>query len=275
MSTDASEQRRLSRIVAAGLIDAASALLDVSITRPEFGSAANVSGVRTKQFTFSRRNDSRTIFASNARYGPSGRAGAWTGSDRAPAAACRRILRAARVPAKEIGSIDVLSEMGQAAERVSEKEARVGEPILLRKIARAARVANGLPVWSSYATVGLTADGDVGWLELHWPDLPGAVIEEASVLQRLANGRMAPPTVVGARAEAMEAGIIHSPAIGFFMDVAAALRVVYRGDDPTLGRKHTLYLDRHGEPVPRPRDIEPAAHDSAARREPPRMPEVR
>jgi hypothetical protein len=52
------------------------------------------------------------------------------------------------------------------------------------------------------------------------------------------------------------------------MDVAAAVRVVYVGEEPNIGRKATLYLDRHGEPVARPRDIEPAKPDTVDRPEP-------
>ena len=123
-----------------------------------------------------------------------------------------------------------------------------------------------MPVWSSYATLGLTSDGQVGRLEVHWPDLPEAVVEEGAFLQKLAGRRVEDCPRWPVRApEAVEAGIIHSPAIAFFMDIAAALRVVYRGDDPRVGRKPTVYLDRHGGPVIRPRDIDPARPDGASR----------
>jgi hypothetical protein len=39
------------------------------------------------------------------------------------------------------------------------------------------------------------------------------------------------------------------------MDVVAAIRVIYLGEDPAVGRKATQYLDRHGQPVPTPREI--------------------
>jgi len=268
MPEDASRQRQLSRIAVAELIGAASTVAGFTFRRPEYASAANVSGIRTKTLAYSHRHDSRTIFASDARYGYLGRAGAWTGSDRTAAAACRRALRAAKAPAKEIAGIDVLAEMSQVAERVGDEEVRVHEPTLLRKVARAERAAEGLPVWSSYATVGLNADGDIGWLELHWPDLPEAVVKEGAVLQKLADRGVEPPELPGARPEKVEVGIIHSPAVGFHMDIAAALRIVYLGDDPEVGRKPTLYLDRHGEPVARPRDIEPTKPPTVARLEP-------
>ena len=45
--------------------------------RPTFATAANVSGVRTRAHTFSRRRDCLTIFATDTRYGHLGKAGAW------------------------------------------------------------------------------------------------------------------------------------------------------------------------------------------------------
>jgi hypothetical protein len=270
MADNSSLQRQLSRVAVRGLIDDAATVAGFAFKRPQFGSAANVSGVRTKTLVFSRRHDSRTMFASNAGYGHLGRAGAWTGPDRRAAAECRRVLRAAKVSVKEIGSIDVYAEMGQAAELAAGNEIHLREPTLMRKLARARRAVDGLPVWSSYATVGLTADGDLGWLELHWPELPEAVVAEGRVLQELAERGVEPPELAGARPERVEGGIIHSPAVGFYMDVTAALRVIYRSDEPTVGRKPTLYLDRHLEPVARPRDIPATDPDPVDRPRPPK-----
>jgi hypothetical protein len=67
-----------------------------------------------------------------------------------------------------------------------------------------------------------------------------------------------PEEVRGAEIEAVEAGIIHSPAIGFFMDVVPVIRCIYRAKGDRLGKKPVLYLDRHGEPASIPRHIKPA-----------------
>ncbi len=250
-----SQQSALSRIAAAELVKTARAIAGFTVTRGEFASAANVSGVRSKTLTFTRRHDSRTVFASNADYGYGRRAGAWSGNDKTAAAACRRVLRAAKIPGGEIAAVDIQREMGQTAERVAEAEFRVNEPSLLRKIARARRAVRGIPVWSSYAAVGLTAKGTVGSLELHWPEISEAVIKEATVLQQLVKRGFKPPEVNGARLESVHAGVIHSTAIGFFMDVAAVIRVVYAVEQPGMGRKPALYLDRHGESVEMPRSV--------------------
>jgi hypothetical protein len=268
MPNTTAHQRRLSRIARKELVEAANSIAGFTVTRPEFGSAANVSGVRSKTLTFSQRHDSRTLFAMDTRYGHLRKLGAWTGSDRTAVAACRRVLRAAKVPRGQIETIDVLSEYGQVAERASEGDFHLHEPSLLRKVARARRVIDGIPVWSSYTSIGLTADGEVGWIELHWPDVTSAVIKEAHLLVALLKHGYELPELPDARVESAEPGVIHSPAIGLFMDAAAAVRVTYTGVNPAVGRKATLYLDRHGEPVAHPRDIEPAKPDTTDRPEP-------
>jgi hypothetical protein len=266
---DAKLQSHLSRLEAPELIGAAFKIAGFDLgKRPTYATAANISGVRTRTLTFSQRRDSRTIFATDSRYGHLRKDGAWTGPDRPVIVACRRVLRAARIPVPDIAGIDVVSEYGAVAERLSEKEVRLEEPELLRKLAYAGRAAEGLPVWSSHVIVGLTRKGLVGHLELHWPRLPPEVIKEAQVLQAMVRRGFAPRELPGARIESIEAGIIHSPAVGFFIDVTAAIRVVYVGNDPLIGRKPTLYLDRHGELVRLPRDMHPAKYEHSERAAP-------
>ena len=263
---DEKVRRQLSGLEAPELTAAAARIAGFDLgKRPTYATAANVSGVRNRTRTFSRRRDCLTIFATDSRYGHPGKAGAWTGPDRTAILGCRRVLRAARVPAAEIGAVDVVSEYGTVAERLSEDEIRVEEPQLLRKLARASRSIEGVPVWSSHVVVGLTAKGEVGQLELHWPHLAPEVVNEANVLASLVERGFKAPEVAGARMESVEAGVVHSPAIGFFVDVTAAIRVVYVGEDPTLGRKPTLYLDRHGEFVAWPRDIDAKPPDPRER----------
>lgn len=257
---------KLSRVEAPELTGAALRIAGFDLgKRPEFATAANVSGVRGRAFTFSQRRDSRTIFASNSRYGLRQKGGVWTGQDRLAVASCRRLLRAARIPVAEIADIKVMSEFGATGQRLSSKENRVGKPELLRKIVRARRAVDGLPVWSSYAIVGLTRDRSVGSLELHWPYLTPTILKEAAVLRSAVDHGFKPRSLQGARVESVAAGIVHSPAIGFFMDVSAAIRVVYAGEDPTAGRKPTLYFDRHGDLISPPRDVLPATPENKVR----------
>jgi hypothetical protein len=260
----------LSRVVAGEVARGALAIAGFKIPTREFASARNVSGVRSKTQTFSSRHDSRTLFATDSRYGYGAKAGAWVGDDKAVIAACRRVLRAAKVPSREVATVDVVAEMGQVAERVSEEKFRVHDAEILRKLGRVRRAVEEIPVWSSYVRVGLTRAGTIGSLELHWPDLPAVAVREAKVLAMLVKRRtFQPPELADARPETVEAGIIHSPAIGFFMDVVPVIRVIYSNANPELRRKPTLYLDRHGQAVSMPRDIEQIRREAVVRRQKP------
>lgn len=263
-------QSSLSRVVAGEVARVALAIAGFKIPTREFASAGNVSGVRSKMQTFSSRHDSRTLFATDTRYGYGAKAGAWIGDDKTVIAACRRVLRAAKVPSREVATVDVVVEMGQVAERVSEEKFCVHDAEILRKLGRVRRAVEKIPVWSSYVTVGLTRAGAIGSLELHWPELPAVAVREATLLAMLVERRtFKPPELADARPETVEAGIIHSPAIGFFMDVVPVIRVIYSNTNPELRRKPTLYLDRHGQAVSMPRDIEHAKREAAVRRQKP------
>jgi hypothetical protein len=255
MPDSKSVQKNLSRIASKELVLAAARIMGFKMGKPEYGSAGNISGVRTKSLTYSQRHDSRTIFATDSGYAHNAKGGPWSGADRVAISACRKVMQSARIPMKEIAAIEVVTEMGQVAQLLSANESRVQEPKLLRKFARARRAVKGIPVWSSYSCVGLNRKGAAGWLELHWPELPSAVTAEATLLQQLVKRGVEAPRLERAKVESMEAGILHSPAIAFFMDVVPAIRVVYANDEPPIGRKPVLYLDRHGEWVTLPRDI--------------------
>jgi hypothetical protein len=256
-TTTATRQRRLSRLESTELARVATTVTGWKLSRRQYGSTANVSGVRTRTRTFSRRLDSRTVFAHDERCGYGRKAGAWTGDDDTARDACRRVLAALEIPDDEIAALDVVSEMGQVAQRVDETEFRISEPTTLRKLARATRAVEGVPVWSSHAMVGLTETGEVGTLEVHWPELPAAAVKEANMLGSLVSPGFEAPKLDLALVEAVEAGIVHSPAVGFHLDVIPVIRVIYLGDEPAIGRKAMLYVDRHGELVEAPRDIKP------------------
>jgi len=266
MADQSPNERALSRLEAPELMRSASRIAGLDLgKRPTFASAANISGVRTRTRTFSRRRDSLTIFARDEDYGYARKAGAWTGPNKDLVTRTRKILRAAKIPDAEIRRIRVISERGTVAERLKSGEVRVERPELLRKLARAERRAAGVPVWSSHGVVGLTEKGAVGFLEIHWPHLLPAVLDEAKVLAGVVKAGFAPEDVRGAELESVEAGVIHSPAIGFFMDVVPVIRCVYRATETRLGTKPALYFDRHGGRVTLPRSIEPAQAVEAGR----------
>jgi hypothetical protein len=251
--------RALSTIERPELVKAARRIAGFDLgTRPTFATAANISGVRTRSLVFSQRRDSLTIFGRDEHYGHGRKLGTWTGPNRDLVATSRKVLRAAKIPAAEIRRVKVISERGAVAQRLTTGELQVERAELLSKVARAERRAAGVSVWSSYAVVGLTRDGKVGQLEIHWPDLSPAVLSEVKVLASIVERGFEPKDVPGAEVETVEAGIIHSPAIGFFMDVVPVIRCIYRANDDRLGKKPVLYFNRHGELASLPRDIKPA-----------------
>jgi hypothetical protein len=221
------------------------------------GSDANLVGLRSEHLLFSRRLDSRTYFVHDVRYGVGREAGVHTGDEREHLEACRRILTALGIPLAEIGDEQVLVEQTQVAhvdpERqvVRKEEVREG-----RRLASLSRQLDGVPVWSSNMLLGLTADGGIGYLQLHWPELHAHVTHEARRLGHKLTRDWQAPEQPGAEVESVEAGIVHSPAVAFCMDIYPAIRVVYRPTDPRFAQKVVLHLDRHGKHVPVPRQAE-------------------
>ena len=122
-----------------------------------------------------------------------------------------------------------------------------------RKFTRISRQIDGFPVWSSNIVVGLNDRKLVGFMQLHWPEIPQHIVNEAHRLSYKTKHGWKPPEQPGATVESVEAGIIHSPAISFVMDIYPTIRVVYSPLDKNIGRKQVVYLDRNGKSVPIPR----------------------
>ena len=114
---------------------------------------------------------------------------------------------------------------------------------------RMSRRSGGLPVWSSNLLLGLMDDKGIGFLQFHWPVLPEHVIQEAQRLAFKVKDGWHPPEHRNAEVETVEAGVVHSPAVGFVMDIHAAIRIIYAPVEKRHGGKAMLYLDRHGQLV--------------------------
>ena len=200
---------------------------------------------------FAQRLDCRTYFAQRHGYGHDRPEGVFCGPEDEQLAYCRELCKRLGIAHDEIARTDVLHEFGQAVQ-IAPKTNQVVDTRPrreLRTIVHAERRAKGVPVWSSHLTFGLTEQREVGFLELHWPDLPEAVIREARRMTEMVSCGWQAPEQTVAEVEAVEAGIVHTPAIGYFFDVHAAIRVIYRSLDPNIGRKPMYHFDRHGVPV--------------------------
>jgi hypothetical protein len=221
----------------------------------------NFLSFRSGGVVVSRRNDSRTFFVDDERYqGSRGAEDVMAGSDEELVRAARDVLGGLDIPEEEIAQARVLTEKLQTGQYDPAIQSyRPGEVRDGRRLIEMTRTVRSLPVFSSRALVGLTRDRRVGFLEAHWPEIPDMVLAEATRLQELVKTGWAPPQPYsGSRVESVEAGVIHSPAIAFVMDIYPAIRVVLVPESEQVGKKGILYLDERGQPVPVPRTFEAA-----------------
>lgn len=220
------------------------------------GGDRNMVGIRSKEVLLSRRLDSRTFFIQDERYGKGTSSGSFA-VDQELIRRARQVLIQLEVPEKEISQAIVLTEKAQAGQvDPATSTVRAGKIIESRKYVHASRTIEGIPIFSSRALIGLSKGQQIGFLEVHWPVIPESTLSEARKLQQTVQGGWRPPQQRGASIESVEAGVIHSPSVGFVMDIYPAIRVVYASEDKTIGRKLTDYLDDKGENVRVPRQFE-------------------
>lgn len=221
------------------------------------GAEKNMAGIRSQHVLFSRRLDSRTYFIQDDRYKVDQDAGVFQGADEELISLAGRVMRELAIPTDEIASSEVLTEnlltarFDPTSRKYGPGDVRVG-----RRFVEMSRKVEGVPVFSSRAFIGITRSESIGFLEVHWPQISKATLREARRLQKKVRVGWQPPSRKGGSVESVEAGVIHSPALGFAMDVYPVIRVIYEPEDKTIGRKAVLYLDGNGRSVPVPRTFE-------------------
>ena len=221
------------------------------------GSEANLVGIRSERILFSQRLDSRTYFVQDNEYGITRKAGIFKGPDEEQLAVCHTILQRLDIPLTEMREQGALKEQTRLAQVdrakgiVNLEEMEEG-----KSLANISRQIESLPVWSSSMILGLTGEKRIGFMQLHWPMIPDHIVREACRLDYKIKHGWRPPEQQTAKIESVEAGIIHSPAMGFIMDIQPAIRIIYSPLDVRMGQKPVWYLDRHGRPVPIPRQVE-------------------
>jgi hypothetical protein len=228
--------------------------------RPQ--SSANMSGLRTEDQLFSRRRDSRTFFVQDRRVEAGARFG---GSDARLLEIATGMLRRAGIPESEIASPRVLQERLQHAtlDRGTKKVVRMEQAANGTRIAHVSRSIGGIPVFTSRLVLTVGADERPSFAELHWPEIPADVVSEAGRLRRMVAGGWQPPQRERVRVESIDAGIVHSPAASFVMDVAPVIRVIYASENG--GKKPMFFYDGNGRVVTPPRTFpsQPAAAERA------------
>ena len=230
--------------------------LDVSTVERE-GAQDNMVGFRSKDVLVSKRNDSRTFFVEDVRYKSTKEESVTQESDEALVEASYEIMLKLWIPRDEISRASVLSEKVQTARYDSSTKTYIrGEIRVGKKYVEMERSMHGIRVFSSRALIGLMPERRVGSLEVHWPEIPQKVLVEAGRYLEAVKQGWKPPEQSGAVVETVEAGIIHSPAIGFAMDLYPVIRVIYGSEDKQIGRKPVRYFDIEGHSVPLPRTFE-------------------
>lgn len=182
----------------------------------ELRSEGNVIGFRSPEALFSRRIDSRTYFIQDLRPTQEKETRFFQGPEKDYTERLSEVFRALEIPAAEIAQAKVMQEQTQEGQvdRQTGKLVRE-EPRPGKRWALATRQVEGVPVFSSRALMGLSYDGRVSFLELHWPLIPANALLEAHRLQYKVRAGWRPPALEGAHVESVEAGIVHSPAVGF------------------------------------------------------------
>jgi hypothetical protein len=217
----------------------------------------NFLGILAGDIVVTRRTDSRTYFVHDKRFGATRSAGTFEGRDEELIQRGRTVVERLGVELDEVDAASVIQVMGAVAELDrSTGEIRSESPERGERYVELSRRVDGIRVFSSRLLLALDRQSEVGFLELHWPELSSEVMGEARRLQALVERGFAPPEIEGARVESVEAGIVHSPAIAFVMDVKPVIRVVYAPLDDSHGKKPVRYLDAARRDVSAPRTFE-------------------
>jgi|SRR5215469_3945344 len=230
----------------------------------------NLLGVKSQNVSFSRRLDSRTFFVRDSEYSAGFSENSFRGTAEEHFQLCHTILKRLQIPESEIFKEILMKEQTQVASIDPGSGKVTKEPVKEGKyFARLSRQLDGMQVWDSSMILGLAEKDRIGYLQLHWPEIPSLVLREAQRLAHKVSTHWKPRSQAGGAIESIDAGIIHSPAIGFFMDIYAAIRVVYRTSSDQHRQKPMYFYDRHGEEIPIPRQITlPERESDRRRREP-------
>lgn len=175
----------------------------------------------------------------------------------------KALLAGLGIEASEIAEAKLLQQFVQAGFLdPAGKTSRLEHPKKDRRTLLITRAVNGIPVWNSRLIMDLDRSGKIASLEITWPKISPDVMEKVKLLQKVARAEFKAPEQKFAELEAVEVGILHSPAASFLDEQAAAIRVIYRSKDPSVGKKAVAYLDAAGKPVAMPRTMD--SHEAPA-----------
>jgi len=231
----------------------------------DHGVAAVTDGVTT----LTTRPGTRIFIVHNRKEFPPSERTTFKGSDEELKSVGMRFLRAAGAREDEVAEARVLHQFTQSGNvEPAGKEVKVQPAQESYRTLMVSRRVAGVDVLSSRLLLHADSAGGAAFMELAWPDISREVLDRAMRYKKLTEERYAAPGFEGAEVEAVQAVVLHSPAVGFYDDATAAIRVIYRPNARQVGQKAVRYIDERGEDVKLPRDVDRPPEAAAKRAEP-------
>jgi hypothetical protein len=216
--------------------------------------------------TFTTRAGARVFVIHNRKAFPPGEAMTFAGSDDDLKNIGMKLLRGSGAREDEVADAQVLQQFTQVGQAGSSGQAvNVTPPQRSHRTLLVSRRLQGVDVVSSRLLLNVDRSGRPAFMELAWPDIGADVLERALRYKAFAASTFVAPRLEGADVESVQPVILHSPAIGFYNDATAAIRVIYRPTAAQVGQKPVRYLDDRGVDVPLPRDIDRVREDPVKR----------
>lgn len=207
--------------------------------------------------TLTTRAGSRTFIVHDRKDFPPSDSNEFKGSDEELKNLGKRFLMASGAKPAEIADLRILQQLTQVGERIGGSgDVQVHEAQNSSRTLLIGRRIDGIDVLSSRLVLHANSAGRIAFMELNWPDLGSEVLERAARLREIAGRGYVAPPLKNAEVESVQPVLLHSPAVGFYNDTTAAIRVIYRPTGEEGGKKAVRYLNERGEDVALPRDLD-------------------
>lgn len=218
--------------------------------------------------TLTTRAGARIFIIHNREEIPPSEQTAFNGSDAELKSVGMKFLQAAGAKEDEVADVQVLQQFTQSGEiQPGGKEVKVLPPQKSHRTLMISRRVAGVDVVSSRLMLNVDSAGRAAFMELAWPDISREVLDLAVRYKKLTESQYVAPQLEGADVETVQAVVLHSPAVGFYNDETAAIRVIYRPNAKQVGQKPVRYVDERGEDVKLPRDVDRPREEPVKRAE--------
>lgn len=229
----------------------------------EHGVAAVTDGVTT----LTTHSGFRVFIVHNRKEYPPTEGNGFQGTDEELRNIGLKFLKASGARADEFGDVQVLQQFTQLAEQSSDgKSVRLEAPLKSYRTLLVSRRVAGVEAPSSHLLLNVNAAGRIAFMELNWPDISPDVAERAARLRKVVEAGYAAPPLEGAEVESAQPVMLNSPAVGFYNDSTAAIRVIYRTNAKQVGQKAVRYIDQQGADVTMPRDLDHPREEAVTRK---------